>query len=64
MLDLDKIILEIKGQALDRFDGTMHATYEKTRPGRERPPSRYYIKKRPKHGPSRENPRTLPPPHH
>jgi hypothetical protein len=32
-----------------------------TRPGRERPPSRYYIKKRPKHGPGRENPRTLAP---
>jgi hypothetical protein len=35
----------------------------KTRPGRERPPSRYYIKKRPKHGPGRENPRTLAPHH-
>jgi hypothetical protein len=32
---------------------------EKTRQGRERPPSRYYIKKRPKHDPGRENPRTL-----
>jgi hypothetical protein len=31
-----------------------------TRPGRERPPSRYSIKKRPKYGPRRENPRTLP----
>jgi hypothetical protein len=27
----------------------------KNRPGRERPPSRYYIKKRLKHGPDREN---------
>jgi hypothetical protein len=34
---------------------------KKTRPGRERPPSRYYIKKRPKHDHGRENPRTLPP---
>jgi hypothetical protein len=35
----------------------------KTRPGRERPPSRYYIKKRQKHGPGRENPQTLAPHH-
>jgi hypothetical protein len=40
-----------------------HAHKKKTRPGRERPPSRYYIKKRPKHGPGRENPRTLAPHH-
>ena len=32
-----------------------------TRPGKERPLSRYYIKKRLKHGSSRKNPRTLPP---
>jgi hypothetical protein len=31
-------------------------TIKKTRPGRDRPPSRYYIKKRPKHGLDRENP--------
>jgi hypothetical protein len=37
-------------------------TDKKNRPGRERAPSRYYIKKRPKHGPGRENPRTLAPP--
>jgi hypothetical protein len=36
---------------------------KKNRPGRERAPSRYYIKKRPKHGPGRENPRTLAPHH-
>jgi hypothetical protein len=33
----------------------------KNRPGRERPHSWYYIKKRPEHGSGQENSRTLPP---
>jgi hypothetical protein len=32
---------------------------DKNSAGRERLPSQYYIKKRPKHGPDGENPRTL-----
>jgi hypothetical protein len=36
---------------------------EKTRPGRERPHSWYYNKKRPKHGHGQENPWNLAPHH-